>query len=623
MAGFSDAVKVLRGVESVARRVPPVLNSSVKAPLERDLKAWGSCLRQIELKNLNLPSNRILSLIAKNAEVFYKVSSDRKTSVSQDIPLTSEKSPMTSDPLLPQKIHENPLIEIPSKTEESLQLNPETTSLDILKMDLTDPQALKERVYVQHSAKPISATPPKSRLSTTSNERRIPSSRIGRVMAFGNLGLGLGMGTIVEASKRIIQTGSLSGDTLGFLLNESNAERIVKTLCRVRGAALKIGQMLSIQDETLVSPELQKIFERVRQSADYMPPSQMEKVIAEELGPDWRSMFASFNETPFAAASIGQVHTATLHDGRFVAVKIQYPGVAQSIKSDIQNLLTVLNVSKIIPEGFFLNSVITQMEIELENECNYYREAECCERMREMLHAQSSSVYYVPEVIKSVSSERILTTELLEGLTFDECVSLNQETRNYIVESVIKLVLHELFIYRYMQTDPNWANFLYNDKTKQLGLLDFGATQEYSASFVRDYFEIIDAAGRLNDRKRVLEYSRKIGFLTGYESNVMNEAHVDSVMILGECFRTPGIYDFGEQQITLRLQEKTVVMIKNRLCAPPNEIYSLHRKMSGIFLLAAKLNAKVDSNMIWRDIVEKYNVIKNSKDFNEETLTSN
>ncbi|CAB4060421.1 ADCK [Lepeophtheirus salmonis] len=222
-----------------------------------------------------------------------------------------------------------------------------------------------------------------------------------------------------------------------------------------------------------------------------MPPSQMEKVIAEELGPDWRSMFASFNETPFAAASIGQVHTATLHDGRFVAVKNSISGCCTE----------------------------------------YQEEAECCERMREMLHAQSSSVYYVPEVIKSVSSERILTTELLEGLTFDECVSLNQETRNYIVESVIKL-------------------------TKQLGLLDFGATQEYSASFVRDYFEIIDAAGRLNDRKRVLEYSRKIGFLTGYESNVMNEAHVDSVMILGECFRTPGIYDFGEQQITLRLQEK-------------------------------------------------------------------
>ncbi|QQP51745.1 Chaperone activity of bc1 complexlike_ mitochondriallike [Caligus rogercresseyi] len=604
MSGFSDAMKVLRGLDSIARRVPPVLNSS-------DIKAWSGCIQQIELKELSLPSNRVLSLMAANAGTFLNVAAKRE--VEREEP---EPSPPTQleieTPILPDsKVEKDKHIQ-----EEHLQLNPETTSLDILKLDLTDPQVLKEKVYVQPNAKPISVAPPKSRLSQTSNERKIPSSRIGRVMAFGNLGLGLGVGTIVEASKRVMQTGSLSGDTLGFLLNESNAERIVNTLCRVRGAALKIGQMLSIQDETFVSPELQKIFDRVRQSADYMPPSQMEKVISEELGPDWRSLFATFNETPFAAASIGQVHTATLHDGRYVAVKIQYPGVAQSIKSDIQNLLTVLNVSKLIPEAFFLDSVIEQMEIELENECDYHWEADCCTKMRELLHSQQD-VYYVPEVIKDASAKRIITTELLEGLTFDECESLDQKTRNHIVESVIKLVLNELFIYRFMQTDPNWANFLYNEKTRQLGLLDFGATREYTLTFVRDYFEIIDAAGRTNDRERVLEYSRKIGFLTGYESQIMNEAHVDSVMILGECFRTKGIYEFGKQEITRRLQDKTLVMLKNRLCPPPNEIYSLHRKMSGIFLLAAKLDAKIDCHSIWSGIAQKFNVIKELEDAKE------
>ncbi|RTG79971.1 aarF domain-containing kinase, partial [Schistosoma bovis] len=128
-----------------------------------------------------------------------------------------------------------------------------------------------------------------------SKERRVPSSRIGRVAGFG-----------------------ISGDSApppNVFLAEANLEKIVDTLCRMRGAALKLGQMLSIQDESFVSPQVQKIFERVRQAADFMPAKQMRKVLTSELGENWTEHVSDFEEKPFAAASIGQVHRATLTDG--------------------------------------------------------------------------------------------------------------------------------------------------------------------------------------------------------------------------------------------------------------------------------------------------------------------
>lgn len=140
--------------------------------------------------------------------------------------------------------------------------------------------------------------------------------------------MGLGIGAVTEYAKRSVGA-SNEGSSSNVFLNDANLERIVDTLCRMRGAALKLGQMLSIQgilgfrfahymtsvDSSLVSPKIQRIFERVRQSADFMPTSQMYSVIDSELGPKWKNKLASFEEIPFAAASIGQVHKASLPDG--------------------------------------------------------------------------------------------------------------------------------------------------------------------------------------------------------------------------------------------------------------------------------------------------------------------
>jgi len=440
----------------------------------------------------------------------------------------------------------------------------------------------------------------------------VPSSRVSRLASFTSLGVGLGVGMVAEASRRAVGLRSPNSQGHGsmdnsIILSEANVDRIVETLCSVRGAALKIGQILSIQDEALMNPQLAKMFDRVRQSADFMPLSQLESTMVTEFGQNWRTdRFAEFDEKPFAAASIGQVHAAKLKDGRNVAVKIQYPGVAQGIESDISNLMGLLKVAKILPEGLFIDSVVQHLKVEMAQECDYEREADCCRKMRSILDPYPQ--YYVPEVIDEVSTKMVFTNELIEGLTIDQCSEqMDQSTRDNITHMFLELLLRELFIHRYMQTDPNWANFLYNPDTNQLGLLDFGATREYRPFFVDGYFRIIDGAAD-NDREAVLEYSRKVGFLTGYESSLMNDAHVESVMILAEAFRTDRPFSFGQQKTTARMQELVPVMLKHRLCAPPPEVYSLHRKMSGLFLLATKLKSEINCYHTWRSIAKEFEV---------------
>uniref|UniRef100_A0A8C0B6R2 Atypical kinase COQ8A, mitochondrial n=1 Tax=Buteo japonicus TaxID=224669 RepID=A0A8C0B6R2_9AVES len=228
--------------------------------------------------------------------------------------------------------------------------------------------------------------PYKQMLSERARERKVPVTRIGRLANFGGLAVGLGIGALAEVAKKSLRPEERNGkkavmDSSPFL-SEANAERIVRTLCKVRGAALKLGQMLSIQDDAFINPHLQRIFERVRQSADFMPIKQMTKTLNNDLGPNWRDKLESFEERPFAAASIGQVHLARLKNGKEVAMKIQYPGVAQSINSDVNNLMTVLSMSNILPEGLFPEHLIEVLSRELALECDYQREAACAKKFQ-------------------------------------------------------------------------------------------------------------------------------------------------------------------------------------------------------------------------------------------------
>ncbi|XP_067221788.1 atypical kinase COQ8B, mitochondrial [Chanodichthys erythropterus] len=462
-----------------------------------------------------------------------------------------------------------------------------------------------EDIKKAREAKQNIARPVRQKLSERARERKVPATRMSRLANFGGLAVGLGIGAIAEVAKQSFggkrtEMGALLDSPF---LSEANAERIVNTLCKVRGAALKIGQMLSIQDNSFISPQLQKIFERVRQSADFMPAWQMHKVLEEDLGAGWKEKLSSFEEKPFAAASIGQVHHGVLLNGREIAMKIQYPGVAESIHSDINNLMSVLKMSVMLPDGLFADSSLEVLQRELAWECDYKREAECAKRFRNLL--EGDPVFVVPEVFDELSGRRVLTMELVNGVPLDRCVDLSQETRNEICFNILQLCLRELFEFRFMQTDPNWSNFFYDSEQNKIFLLDFGACRDYPQSFTDDYIEVVHAAS-IGDRATVLQKSKDLKFLTGFEAKAFEEAHVEAVMILGEAFASPEAFDFGAQSTTQRVQSLIPIMLQHRLTPPPEESYSLHRKMAGSFLICSKLKARMPCRNMFLDVYNAY-----------------
>ncbi|XP_050361435.1 atypical kinase COQ8B, mitochondrial [Nymphalis io] len=476
-------------------------------------------------------------------------------------------------------------------------------------IDKTDTSPSYEPTHIASTSsapKPVARKKIKVSLSENSKERVVPSSRISRMISFGTLAAGLGVGTVAQYARNTLQSATgKSDETSNIFLSTANAERIVDTLCKVRGAALKLGQLLSIQDESVIPSDLQKIFDRVRQSADFMPKWQVERVMSSQLGEHWRNLVQHFEEQPFAAASIGQVHLGVLHSGQEVAIKVQYPGVAKGINSDIDNLVGVLKVWNMFPKGLFIDNIVEVAKKELSWEVDYVREAECTKKFKKLLAPYPE--YYIPSVIDELCAQEVMTTELIDGTPLDKLFDADYEVRYDIAYKIMQLCLREMFILRCMQTDPNWANFFYNTNTKQVILLDFGATREYSKEFMDQYIEIIKAASE-KDRETILRMSREMKFLTGYESKIMEESHVDTVLIMGEIFTSKGSgkFDFGAQKTTRRIQAIAPTILTHRLCPPPEEIYSLHRKLSGVFLLCSKLNVKMNCRDMFQEIYRQY-----------------
>ncbi|WWC95315.1 hypothetical protein V866_002176 [Kwoniella sp. B9012] len=432
---------------------------------------------------------------------------------------------------------------------------------------------------------------------------KVPSSRLGRLFHYGSLAASLSIGAASESIRRTAGGNKSSGSVF---MSDANIRRLVATLGRMRGAALKLGQFMSIQDNHMLPPEIEQVLHQVQAHANYMPDWQMEKVMREEFGSEWQSLFSSFDRTPIASASIGQVHRATLAStDEAVAVKIQFPGVSSSIESDLNNLSLLLRSSALLPKGLYLQNTIAVMRRELQDECDYVMEAAAGRKFAELL--KDDEYFSVPSVVEEGTTGRVLTTSWMDGKPLSKVKGLSQEARDRIGTNILRLCLMELFQFRFMQTDPNWANFLYTNTNDREGiqLIDFGASREYTKEFMDGWYRLLKSC-LVGDRGMMKEESLKLGYLTGEENDVMVEAHLDSMALVASPFSYSGQYPFAKQTITDSVRALIPIMLKHRLTPPPQETYSLNRKLSGAFLMCAKLGANVDCQKLWEENVGNY-----------------
>lgn len=327
-------------------------------------------------------------------------------------------------------------------------------------------------------------------LSEKENAKRLPISSMARTTLSAGLLLRLGINTSQSLMSDLFSV--KRPDLKSALISKKNVTATVDTLKNLRGAAMKFGQLLSLDETVILSPDLAAIFAQLQSSGYSMTPSQLKKVLNHNWGDDWLKHFKYFDVRPFAAASIGQVHKATLKSGEVVAIKVQFPGVKQSIDSDLATLKFIMKTSGMLPENFPLEHYLSQCGDLLKRETNYELEAENINLFSGFLNG--SKVIHVPKVYNKLSTDQTLTMSFLEGQELSNIMEFDQSARDEISLNLIELLFNEIFNFKMVQTDPNLANFLLTRGGKSICILDFGACCRLSEDTHRLYKELLSVA---------------------------------------------------------------------------------------------------------------------------------
>jgi predicted unusual protein kinase regulating ubiquinone biosynthesis (AarF/ABC1/UbiB family) len=305
-------------------------------------------------------------------------------------------------------------------------------------------------------------------------EDKIPTSRTRRTAKIG----GLAAGQAIRQAGTMAANVGRSPERRKVALEKRHieaAEQIVAALGTMKGAAMKIGQVMSFLDIGLVPEEYREEFQRklaaLRDAAPTVSFAQMRRVIEEELEEPLDEVFESFEEEPIAAASIGQVYRATLHGGREVAVKVQYPGVAAAVRADMQNLGLILRLMKRVAPGMDAKAIGEEIRLRIGEELDYELEAQNQRSLARIFRGHPFIV--VPDVITRLSRERVVVTELVHGRGFEVLKGLPQKERDRLGEIVFRFFFGCLYRHHQFSGDPHPGNFMLLDDGK-VAFLDFG-----------------------------------------------------------------------------------------------------------------------------------------------------
>ena len=431
--------------------------------------------------------------------------------------------------------------------------------------------------------------------------KRLPSSLIERNLKTTNLLIKIGLQTSGDIISDLFRGKSV--DFNKSLLSTKNIHSTVETLKQLRGAAMKFGQLVSIDDQLILTPELSKIISQLRSAGYSMPPRQVKKVLDENWGQGWLKKFDSFQVAPFASASIGQVHKATLKNGPEVAIKIQFPNIRATIKNDLKSLKFLVNKLGILPPDFNVDHYLQLCEEQLLMESNYRLEAENIKKYSELCCTKDH--IKVPKVLENFSTDEILTMSFEEGSELSSEILLEKSEKNKLAKKLFELLLDEIFIFQFVQTDPNLANFLIKRDEEEIILLDFGSCSKVSDETRELYAAFLDI-GLTLDREKIKASLLNFGFLpTDIDEDLdhlINEV-IDTIIFElntneNFSFSNSKIFDLLEAE-NLQKFEK---MIPKKLLN--GDFVFIQRKILGFLLFFKSLNASVP----FLQILKRYNL---------------
>ena len=360
---------------------------------------------------------------------------------------------------------------------------------------------------------------------------------------------------------------------------------------------MKLGQMASYVPDGL-SPAARRTLSRLQDSVPPMSPELAAQVITEELGMPPERAFATWDPEPIAAASVGQVHRAIIHDGRAVAVKVQYPGIAETIEADLGNVALLRRMLRVIAPSQDVGALLAELRERVAEELDYRVEARNQQMFADFYSGHPT--IHVPRVVAELSTRRVLASELSDGTRFAEVTGWAQAERDLAAETIYRFVFRSLYQAHAFNGDPHPGNYLFHGGGK-VTFLDFGLVKTFTRDELRPLANMVRCLCVDNDPEAFRRATEDAGFLLP-GAPVSTETVVEQMAIFYDTFRDTGPHTMTGEYATAVVGR--FIDLRSPLAAYvqiPRSYVILQRINLGLFALLAELSATAD----WRGIAEE------------------
>jgi len=426
----------------------------------------------------------------------------------------------------------------------------------------------------------------KEKLSKT--QKRIATGRLGRAFRLSKLAASSGGRMIAQKARSSLT--QKAKDAAAIVTQKAIAAEMLEVFGEMRGVTMKLGQMLSYLDG-LLPPEAQKVLAILQRDAPAIEYSEVRQQFINEIGKSPEECFAEFDTVPIAAASIGQVHRARLKDGQEVAVKIQYPGIADAMKADLKNAKVMSLFQRLFFFRTNVSAIMKEIEERLLDECDYRKEASYQRAFRKRY--QGHPFIVVPEVHLDYSSEKVLTTSFYRGLTFYQWLetSPSQAERNRVANVFYRFYMGSFYMDGLFNCDPHPGNYLFSEGGK-IVFFDYGCVRPFPSERRKLWIEMCRAIHEDNE-ERICSVAKDIGFvLEGVDFDYA--AFRELMRYLYQGYLVDDNFDFKNFQPMTTFKE---MFTENpnvfKLDMPPDAVF-LNRITFGMISLVADMDGRVN-----------------------------